>query len=962
MLSAAKRALLERRLRGLADRSGKGTQFMKLPDGASPVLSPGQESLWYLHQLDPENAANHMYKAIRMSGPLNTIILGTSLNEVVRRHEVLRTRFDEVNGRPVPVVQPELVLEMPLVTVPPGPHQEAEVKALATKVVQQPFDLADGPLIRCLLIRLSESNHVFVLVLHHIISDEWSLGVFWKELARYYAGLQADPAFTLPELPFQYPDFARWQHQRLETGQMDRHLAYWTQKLSGDLPRVVLPADHQPFGANNRGALRSLPLPAALAEKIRLLAARQEVTRFTVYLAAFEVLLNRYSGLTDLIVGTPVTNRNSLESEGLIGFFINTLVLRFDLSDDPTFIEALSRTRSVVLEALAHQELPFEKLVDALKPERLPGQNPLFQMMFVYQQETIPANLTDDLLIRPFPVENGASKFDLTLFVTEENEKVTLTIEYRRDLFEAATIDRMLRNLQVLLEGIVADPERPISTLPILSETERRILLKDWNGTEIEAPPYKAVHHFFEAQAAQTPDRTAVVFEDRSLTYGELDQRANQLASVLREVGVGPNVCVGLYVERSVEMIVGMLGILKAGGAYVPLDPAYPSARLRFMLDDSDAPVVLATLTPGPDLTYGGLRIILFESLDSSGEVAWNEKVDVSGDHLAYVIYTSGSTGQPKGVPVTHRNLTYSTFARLKYYPESPASFLLLSSFSFDSAVAGIFWTLSTGGTLILPRQRLEQDIDQLADLIAAQKVTHTLCLPSLYSLLLEHAGADQLASLKTVIVAGEACPVSLARAHYDRLPGCVLYNEYGPTEATVWSTVYKVPPGSEGARLPIGRPIPGVRVYVLDSHLNPVPIGVVGELFVGGEGVTGRYQNREELTAERFIPDPYVEGGRLYRTGDLARFLSDGTIEFLGRVDLQVKIRGYRIEPGEIESILSRHPAIRECVVVARSDGKGRGTSHEGEEVLDTGFLLGKLRALDAREAERLLSEVEQA
>lgn len=970
MLSDAKRALLERRLRGNADRLNRGARVTRLPEGESPVLSPGQESLWYLHQLDPEDAAYHMYQAIHLHGPLNVAVLEKSLNEIVRRHDVLRTRITEESGRPVPVVQPEFVLAMPVITLTPGPQQEAEARALATEVVRHPFDMANGPLVRCRLIRLSESDHVFVLVLHHIISDEWSLGVFWAELAVCYAGLLAGHALTFPALPVQYTDYAWWQRHQLESGQMDRHLDYWTQKLSGDLPLVMLPADRQPAETKNRGALRSLLLPIVLADKIRQFAGEQDVTPFMLYLAVFQVMLCRYTGQSGLVVGAPVTNRNSLETEGLIGYFINTLVLRFDLADDPTFPGVLRQTRNVVLEALAHQELPFETLVDTLKPERKPGQNPLFQVMFVHQQDTIPTGLAEDLLIRPFPVENGASKFDLTLFVTEENARVTLTIEYKSDLFEGATIDRTLHNLQVLLEGIVARPGRPISTLPLLSDTERRTLLVEWNGTNVEVPPYRNIHQFFEAQAARTPDQTALVFTDQHVTYRELNQRANRLASVLREAGVGPNVCVGLHVERSIEMITGMLGILKAGGAYVPLDPTYPAARLRFMLEDSGAPVILTTRKLGPDLTDGKRRMLLLDSPGLISDVAGgsqtsvsggvNLSADVSGEHLSYVIYTSGSTGQPKGVPVRHRNLIFSTFARFKYYPENPASFLLLSSFSFDSSVAGIFWTLCTGGTLVLPRQRLEQDIDQLAGLIADQKITHTLCLPSLYTLLLEHARPDQLVSLKSVMVAGEACPVTLARAHYERLPECVLYNEYGPTEATVWSTVYKVPRKPEGNRLPIGRPIPGARIYILDTHLNLVPIGVPGELYVGGEGVTGQYLNQAELTAERFVSDPFVEGQWLYRTGDLARFLSDGTIEFLGRIDQQLKIRGYRIEPGEIEGVLSHHPLIRECVVLARSDGRGRSIANGLEHELETDFLLGKLQALDIREAERLLDDIE--
>ena len=943
-LSAAKQALLEQRLRGRLPGSPPAAVAPR-PASEADVLSPGQERLWFLHQLDPESAAYNMYQAMRIQGPLDSDILEQSLNAVAERHQVLRTAIEAREGKATPVVASDIHLPLARIDLASLPEAErmARARELATEEVSRPFDLRTAPLIRARLLRLAPADHLLVVTMHHIVADEWSLGILWRELAAFYG---APPSGGPADLPQQYADFAAWQRARTEAPEVKRQLAFWRERLGGELPALRLPTDRpRPVRQSRRGAMELLTLSAATAEALRQLGRREGATAFVLLLAAFNTLLHRYTGEADLLVGAPVTMRSRPELEGLIGFFVNTLVIRSDLSGDPSFVEVVRRVRGTVLEALANQEAPFEVLVDELKPERRPSHNPLFQVMFVLQQEPAPSSLSPDLRLQPFPVNAGAAKFDLTLFATESQAGLELAFEYSTDLFERATIRRMLEHLRVLLEGIAADPDRRVSQLPLLPEWERKQVLLEWNATRSVEPADACIHRWFEVQASRTPDAAAVFWDGGELSYRDLNARANTLAHHLRSLGVGPEVCVGLCVERSPDMLVGILGILKAGGAYVPLDPEYPEARLRFALQDTGAPVVLTQRWLVERLPQTGARIVCLDADE------WTTGTAVgpcrsAPDDLAYVIYTSGSTGLPRGVLVSHRNLAHSTRARLACYPKAPERFLLLPSLAFDSSVAGIFWTLCTGGTLVLPRQRAEQDVHELAELISHRQVTHTLCLPALYELILEHAVPTQLASLDTVIVAGEACPPSLPRRHRERLPGTLLFNEYGPPEATVWSTAYQVPPDFDAPRVPIGRPIADSRSYVLDAHRQPLPVGVAGELYIGGAGVARGYLGRPDATAERFIPDPFggEPGARLYRTGDLVRWLRDGNLEFLGRTDQQLKIRGHRIEPGEIEAALRQHPGVRESVVVARSDA-----------------LLAALMELAPEECDRLLGEVER-
>ncbi|WP_017839279.1 non-ribosomal peptide synthetase [Methylotuvimicrobium buryatense] len=709
-----------------------------------------------------------------------------------------------------------------------------------------------------------------------------------------------------------------------------------------------------------RGASLAFELPLAVAQAIRELSRQHNTTLFMALLAVFQLLLGRYSGQSDLCVGSPVANRNRPEIESLIGFFVNTLVLRADVSANPTVTEFLTQIKTTVLDAQQHQDLPFEKLVEVLQPERDPSRSPLFQVMFVLAKQDQLILSLPDLAVELIEDSGTVAKFDLTLHIQDwPDGQIGGSWEYNADLYDTTSIERLGRHYRRLLQAAAADPRRRVSELPLLSEAETRQILVDWNATDVDYPQDRCIHQLFEAQVEKTPDAVALTFEDQRLSYAELNAKANQLAHYLIDRGVRPDVLVGICLERSLEMVIGLLGILKAGGAYVPLDSHYPAERRALILADAGVKLLLtrealnAELTENAEVAVGyAARTLGLESgfdenkvraahptdlmtrdciihLDRDGPAiagysATNPSVSVHPLHLAYLIYTSGSTGRPKGVAVNHRNALHSTWARLSEYPEPVKAYLLLSSFAFDSSVAGIFWTLAQGGCLCLPHEDSSKDPVALAALIERHDISHVLALPSLYAVLLEQY-PPALSRLQVAIVAGEACPTDVVKRHLAMLPDVKLYNEYGPTEGTVWSSVYLAGPDDLDRPLAIGRPIANVRLYNLDRQLNPAPAGVVGELYIGGAGIVPGYWQRPELTAERFIPDPFgPAGGRLYKTGDLVRYRADCALEFLGRLDHQVKIRGFRIELGEIEAQLLQQPAIKDAVVIAREDQPG--------------------------------------
>ncbi len=960
-LSASKRALLEKRLRGTLQSTSIGTR----PAHEPAPMSFAQERLWFLNQLDLESSpAYNMHDAVRSAGALNIAALQQSINIIMQRHEALHTTFTVVAGQAQPQVAPSQTLEIEFVDLEflSEPERDQAIQKLSVDEARRPFNLEAGPLLRVTLLQLQTDEYILLITIHHIIADEWSNEVFWRELAQCYAALTQGTQPDLPDLPLQYTDFAYWQRQSLSDQAMQSSLEYWQDQLNALPALLQLPTDRpRPATQTYVGKLVKQNLEPELLTTLRQISQSANTTVFVTLLAAFQILLHRYTGQETIPVGIPVANRSQPELKNLIGMCLNTLVIRSDFAGNPTFPEVVTVVRETFLQALSHQTLPFEKLVSELRPTRDLSYHPLFQVMHVHQQDVNAIFHLPGLDLEPVFVDGGVAKFDLTLFTRETNDGLEIGIEYNTDLFDFATIDRMLRHYETLLKGIADEPDQPIMQLPLLTTTERETLSLTWNNTQMSYSADYRIHKLFEEQALANPDKNAVIFDAEQLTYTELNQRANQLAHYLLAQGVQPGTLVALCVERSVDLIVGIVGILKAGAAYVPIDPAYPTERIMFILEDlasaQSEPVLITHEHVAARLDLATTQIISIDSDQSLivQHADQNPAINIDSTNRAYVIYTSGSTGKPKGVEITHRNLVHSTTARFRFYSEPLESFLLLSSFAFDSSVVGIFWTLCTGGTLVLTPERIEQDVTAIANLIAQNHITHTLCLPSLYQLILEHSDVDQLRSLRCVIVAGEAANSQLAKQHYMNVPQANLYNEYGPTEGTVWSTAYKFPQSGGPQPNPIGPPIPNVRTYVLDAYQQMVPIGVPGELYIAGDGVAKGYLNRPDLTAERFV-DLQIGAvpESMYRTGDLVRWLPDGNLQFLGRVDEQVKIRGYRIESGEIENRLLQHPAVSEAVVMMHQ-------SHAAIDSNDIDALAGHLAALDDNLAEQLLRTVEE-
>jgi amino acid adenylation domain-containing protein/non-ribosomal peptide synthase protein (TIGR01720 family) len=935
------------------------------PRDSELPLSFAQQRLWFLDQLEPGSALYNLAAAFHLSGPLDVAALERSLNEVARRHESLRTTFAmTADGRAMQKIAPVSrgVVSTPLPVVP-TPLQvtdlrgspEADVNRLAAEEARRPFDLAHGPLLRARLLRLADDEHVLIVTMHHIIGDGWSSGILIREAATLYEAFTTGNPPLLPDLPLQYADFAAWQRAWLQGETLESQLTYWKEQLGGSPPLLELPVDHpRPAVQTTRGAYQTFTMPAALAQSLKALSRQEGATLFMTLLAAFQTLLHRYTGQDDINVGTPVANRNRAEVENIIGFFVNTLVMRTDFSSEPTFRGLLKRVREVALGAYAHQDVPFEMLVDALQPQRDLSHSPLFQAMFVLQNAPARTLTLPSLALRPLEADSGTAKFDLTLMLEETTDGLKGTWEYNADLFEAATINRMIGHFQVLLENIAATPDQPVATIPILTEAERHQLLVEWNDTAVEFPSDKCAHELFEAQVERAPDAVAVTFSDQALTYRELNCRANQLARHLQMLGVRPETLVGICVERSFEMMVGILGILKAGGAYVPLDPTYPAERLAFMLEDSQAPFLLTHSSLLAQLPPHTARAIC---LDSDWPIIaehpiTNYQLPITPDNLAYVIYTSGSTGKPKGTLLQHRGLCNLALAYIRdFHLSADSRVLQFFAFGFDGSVADMFMALLSGATLCLARREELTPGPDLARFLSEKAITTAVLPPS--ALAASDVPADGLPHLQTLVSGGESCTQEIVRRWG---PGRRYINAYGPTETTVAASWYEVDAWREGANIPIGRPLANTQLYILDKHLQPTPVGVSGELLIGGVGVARGYLNRPELTAEKFIEIRELENSPiLYKTGDLCRYRPDGNVEFLGRLDHQVKIRGFRVEPGEIEAALSQHPAVNEAVVLAREDTPGNHrlvayVARRGEQTVNTselrGFLERKLPA----------------
>lgn len=889
---------------------------------AEHPLSFAQQRLWFINKLEPNSPAYNIAISIRIKGQLNEVALAQSLKEIIRRHKVLRTSFKAVNGEPVQVILGREAEDRGRYF--PLPNSESEIQSFLVQEGQQPFDLAEAGLFRTKLLRLDAEESILIITMHHIIFDGWSAGVLIREVAALYKAFLTGEPSPLPELTIQYVDYAYWQREWLKGEILESQLAYWKQQLGGNLPVLNLPTDYpRPTVSTFRGARQTLVLPEFLREGIKELSQQEGVTLFMILLAAFKTLLFRYTHQDDILVGSPIANRNLAEIQGIIGFFVNTLVLRSNLAGNPSFKELLKRIRRVALDAYSHQDLPFEKLVEELQPDRSLSHTPLFQVMFALQNFPMPNLEVAGLNLQVQEVDTGTAKFDLTLFVEDRGRELVATFEYNTDLFKTAIITRMLGHFQTLLSGIVANPNQRLSDLPLLTEVERNQLLIEWNQTRTDSSHNLCIHQLLEEQVERTPDAVAVIFGNQQLTYRELNQRANQLAHYLQKIGVKPEVFVGICVERSIEMLVGLLGILKAGGAYVPLDSTYPKERLAFMLEDARSPVLLTQqrlleIIP----SHSGKVVCLDTNWQEIGkEISENSVSNVCADNLAYVIYTSGSTGKPKGTLIHHRGLVnYLTWCTKAYSVEQGEGSPVHSSISFDMTITGLFSPLLVGLKVeLLPE---DKGIENLATVVRNKSNFSLIKITPAQLELLSHQLLPQEAAGKTraFIIGGENLLAESIAFWQENAPDTMLINEYGPTETVVGCCIYQAKDKQSGA-VPIGRAIANTQLYILDRYLHPVPVGIAGELYIGGAGVARGYLHRPDLTAERFIPNPFLAGERLYKTGDLARYRADGIIEYLGRIDHQVKIRGFRIELAEIEAVLSQHPKVRECAILAKCD-----------------------------------------
>jgi surfactin family lipopeptide synthetase A len=962
-ISEQKRKLLERYLQQRSEEAYVPAAIPRRAPGAKIPLTFAQQQVWLHAQLAPHLPVYNEPFTVHRKGPFDIGALERSFTEIIRRHEAWRTTFATVDGEPVQVVHPPFEIKLPLVDLRTLPQSERVAAALqlATEDARQVFDLAKLPLLRAHLVRLADDEYRLFVNCHHLIFDGVAgYQVFLPELVSLYKVYASSGASPLSELPFQYGDYAVWQRESLHPTAIDPTaiepwVGYWKRQLCGDLPALQLPTDRpRPAAESFRGAMQLFTLSSELTDGLRALSKQQGATLFMTVLAALDTLLYRYSGQEDILVGSITAGRNDPGTEKLLGFFLNTMVLRTDLTGNPTFTELLDRVRATTVAALSNGDVPLDRVLRELHPQRDLSRNPLFRVLL--SLEPTRAEIEPGWDFTPIDVETGTTKFELCLVLDDRSDGLSGRMIYSTDLFDAATIATMVECWRTLLEGVVADPGQRISQGAILPEAERRKLLVEFNQTQ-KSYPLTFAHQRFEVEAEKNPDAIAVKCGGAALTYHDLDQRANKLAHYLRSIGVGPETPVALCLERSVEMVVGLLGILKAGGAYVPLDPSYPRERLEFMLSDCGASVLLTQAhLPSTAQVSRQVRVIRLDAdwAEIDLRSPQSAEASIAPESLAYVIYTSGSTGGPKGVQVTQRNLAQSTIARIDYYENayydgayyegSGKDFLLLSSFAFDSSVATIFHALCSGGTLVLPPAEFNWEARQTSELIWKNQITNILCIPAVYHELLQSTNIGRLSSLRTVVLAGEACPRPLVDMHFKALPGVQLFNEYGPTEATVWSTVYRCQAEDVRESVPIGRAIANTRLYVLDRNLQPVPSGVPGELCIAGDSVARGYLNRTEIAQQKFIADRFAANpdARMYRTGDLVRYLPDGNLQYLGRTDEQVKIRGMRIELGEIEAALSAHPDVKEAAVTVEGDERLVAHVVSGEQLATSGAELG--------------------
>uniref|UniRef100_UPI0035A65647 non-ribosomal peptide synthetase n=1 Tax=Pseudomonas putida TaxID=303 RepID=UPI0035A65647 len=934
----------------------KGISLAQLPipvvrqDVQQRELSYAQQRQWFLWQWEPQSAAYNIPTALKFRGQLDTAALQRSFEALIARHETLRTTFKLEDTQAIQVLRDDLPFEL-LLDVQEQADEHA-VRAWVECQAQQPFDLANGPLLRVGLLRLAHDEHVLAVTLHHIVSDGWSMPVMVEELVRLYEGYCLGKEVLLPTLPIQYADYAIWQRRWMEAGEQERQLAFWKEQLGNEQPVLELHTDRpRPAVPGGAGACIGVSLSEELVETLKQYAQQQGVTLFMLLLASLQVLLHRYTGQADIRVGVPVANRNRVETERLIGFFVNTQVIRAEIGPDCSFNQLLVQVKQRVLGAQAHQDLPFEQLVEALQPERSLTHSPLFQVMYNHQTQVKgERHSLPGLEVEGVAWRNNTAQFDMKLDTVEHEQGIEAALTYATELFDASTIESMAQHWRNLLQGIVSQPGQQVSALPLLSVQEQQAMVLDWNNTQADFPGLLNIQQLIEAQVFATPDAPALVFGEQTLSYAELNRRANQLAHKLRELGVGPDALVGIAMERSLEMVIGLLGIVKAGGAYVPLDPEYPQDRLAYMFEDSGIALLLTQSHLRDNLPIpAGLRSLDLDVEDLSGYSDANPAVDVAPLNLAYVIYTSGSTGRPKGAGNSHQALVNRLWWMQKAYGlDASDSVLQKTPFSFDVSVWEFFWPLMTGARLVVAQPGAHRDPQLLVETINHHGISTLHFVPSMLQAFMTHEAVESCTSLKRVVCSGEALPAELARQTLQRLPAAGLYNLYGPTEAAIDVTHWTCQP-DESISVPIGQPIDNLKTHILEGSLQPAVRGSAGELYLGGVGLARGYHQRPSLTAERFVPDPFSDnGGRLYRTGDLARYRADGVIDYAGRIDHQVKIRGLRIELGEIEARLLELPSVQEAVVLAQDGPSGKqlvGYVVPADSTQDEGVLRDSLR-----------------
>ncbi len=938
-LSPERRALLDRLKSGKHIGEVDTQQITPRQDQGPVSLSFAQQRLWFLDQLEPGNPFYNIYVAFHLTGPLRVQALRQSLQVLIQRHESLRTTFSVENEQPLQVIHPSIHCDLvtaDLCSLLPAARHEA-MQHLACDEAKKAFDLVHGPLLRTTLVRMDNEEHVLLVTMHHIISDGWSMGVFMKELAACYNTFVEDRPFPLSDLPIQYADYVLWQRQKLQKEVLDSHLQYWRKRLAQLPAPLELPADRpRPAVQTYRGGSIEIKLPLTLCEALRQLSQRTGVTLFMTLMTAFQVLLARYTGRDDIVLGTDATDRDNRETEELIGFFVNTLVVRTDLSGNPTFLELLERARTSLVEDFAHRDMPFDMLVADLQPDRHLSYSSIVQIMFDLQDTQIAEDALTDLTLSRLFIDGGTAKFDLVVDLLETNQELGGSVEFNTDLFEKETIHRLVKHWQTLLENIVSDPEQRIGDIPLLTADERQKTLVEWNDISANYPTHRSLHSLFEEQAMRTPDRVAIVYRDAQLTYEELNAHANQLAHYLQSLGVGPEVLVGIYLDRSIEMLIAILAVFKAGGAYVPLDLSYPKERLEFVLSDTQVSVILTSSAWDIAPSSVASVIVCLDTLWPALAQRSKQTPSSRQDHrqLAYIIYTSGSTGRPKGAMLSQEGMINHLYAKIDVLDLTRHDRIAqTASLGFDISLWQFLAVLLQGGSVCILSDEDVYNPSRLLRQTIVEGITTLELVPSQLRMLLDEvermeSSIPDWMNLRLMISTGEAISPLLCRRWLQRFSQVPLVNTYGATECSddVTHALIREIPSEQSVNVPVGRPIANMQAYVLDPSLVPAPIGVTGHVYLGGVGVGRGYLNDTDRTATTFLPNPYGKeaGERLYHTGDLGRYLADGQIECLGRIDYQVKVRGHRVELGEIEIMLDQHPALRESVVIDREEPSG--------------------------------------